>query len=208
MADSERDLFVPNKFNFQSVIGYREVEKSPPVVVRQTHTLLGLYYQGVIRNSEPAQEYLHDYTLGYLKAAADGAPAYYEQIKGQSVHEVDLETREATDYAAVIMSFLPDKAKSAIYPQGFSKKGSLKPPATLEEFLERIKELRIGVWLVVVGDVEPRTTLEAYPPLLRTFKFFEVGNRLPVKLTDDERKQETLEREKFNDLLGEIDISL
>lgn len=207
VADIEKDFLVP-KSKFQSVIGYKEPEKSPPLIVRQTHTLLSLYYQGAIRNSAPAREYLHDYTLGYLIEAEAGAGACYDRIKGHSVYEVELETREAADHAVIIMSLLPDRAGSSYHPKGFSKEGSLKTPSTLNQFLERIKELKIGVWLVIAGEVESRATLEAYPPLLRTFKFFEVGNELPIKLTDNEKKQELMEREKFNDLLSGIDISL
>lgn len=90
-------------------------------------------------------------------------------------------------------------AKSPYLAKGFSRKGMLKAPTTQRQFVTRIKELRVSIQHV---------TLEAYPPLLRTFKFFEVGNELPVKLTDDEREQEELEREKINKLLDGIDISI
>lgn len=83
MADNEKDFFVPHQPAFQPVIGYKENEKSPARVVRQTYTLLGLYYQGVlqeaIRNSKPAKDYLHDYTLGYLKAAEEGSYLLYDE---------------------------------------------------------------------------------------------------------------------------------
>ncbi len=56
--------------------------------------------------------------------------------------------------------------------------------------------------------MEPRATLEAVPSLLRTFGFFKVGGELPIKLSENQRKQDAIQREKFNDLLEGIDISL
>lgn len=211
MADIEKGFFVPRQPGFQSVIGYKEIEKSPPVVVSQTYALLELYYLGIIqntiRNSQPAKNYLRNYTLDYLKAAEEGSYALYDRIKGQSVQEIDLETREAAHYAFVVFAYLPDKAGSHYLAKGFSRKGMLKAPTTQRQFLTRIRELRVGIWQVVKGEVKPHTTLEAYPSVLRTFKFFEVGNKLPVKLTDDEKEQEALEREKINKLLDGIDFS-
>lgn len=207
MADLEKDFFTPNRANFQPVIGYREIEKSPPLVVRQTNALLGLYYHGAIRNPKPAKDYLHDYTLGYLKAAEEGSAVVYDRV-GHAALDIDLETREAARFALVVLACLPDRAKSPFLPKGFSRRGMLRAPETQDQFLARIKELKVGIWQIVEGNVEAYTTLETYPPVLRVFKFFEVGSDLPVKLTDDEKKQEQLEREKFNDLLGGIDTSI
>lgn len=211
MADIEKDFSVSHQPEFQPVIGYKEIEKSPFFVVRQTYTLLGLYYRGVfqeaIRNSKPAKDYLHNYTLGYLEAAEEGSSSLYNQIGGIVTPDIDLETRGAAHHAFVVFAYLPDKARSPYLAKGFSRKGMLKAPTTQRQFLTRIKELIFGIQQVVAGKVKPHVTLEAYPPLLRTFKFFEVGNELPVKLTDDEREQEELEREKINKLLDGIDIS-
>lgn len=185
---------------FQPVIGYREIEKSPPLVVRQTYTLLGLYYQGAIRNPQPARDYLHDYTLEYLKAAKEGSYNLYDQIGQLALQEIDLEIREAAHHAFVILAHLPDRSSSPYLPKGFSRRGMLRAPTTLNQFLARIRGLKVGIWQIAEGEVEPYATLEAYPPILRVFKFFEVGSSLPVRLTDDEKKQEQLEREKLSDL--------
>lgn len=211
MTDIEKVFPLPHHTEFQPVIGYKEIEKSPFFVVRQTYTLLGLYYQGVfqeaIRNSKLAEDYLHDYTLGYLEAAEEGSSTLYNQIGGIVTPDIDLETRGAAHYAFVVFAYLPDKARSPYLTKGFSRKGMLKAPTTQRQFVTRIRELRVSIQQVVKGKVKPHITLEAYPPLLRTFKFFEVGNELPVKLTDDEREQKELEREKINKLLDGIDIS-
>lgn len=208
MADTEKGFFIPHP-EFQPLITYREVERSPLLIIRQTHALLGLYYRGAIRNPQPATDYLRDYTMEYLKVAEEGSATLYSREGKLNVQILDLEIREAAQHAFVVFAHLPDKARSPFLPQGFSRhSGTLSAPETRDQFLARIKELKNGILQIVIGKVEPYATLEAYPSLLRTFKFFEVGNELPVKLTDDERKQERLERERFNDLLGGIDISL
>lgn len=83
----------------------------------------------------------------------------------------------------------------------------LAAPLTHPQFLERVKELKIGIWNVVEGEDEPHAILKAYPRFMRVFKFFEIGSSLPIKLTVNEKRQEQIEREKFNDLLGGIDTS-
>lgn len=208
MADIEKSFFVPNRDDFQPIIGYREVVKSPQVVVRQTNTLLGLYYQGAIRDPDQAKSYLCEYTLGYLNAAEEGSDLLYERFGQFTGQDIDLETKEAADYTLVVLACLPDRAKSPFLPNGFSRSGMLKPPTTRVQFLTSIRELKIGIRQVVIGDIEPYATLEAYPAVLRVFNFFEVGSRLPMRLMDDEKKYERIEREKFNDLLGGIDISI
>ncbi|MDO8638767.1 MAG: hypothetical protein Q7R43_04275 [Candidatus Daviesbacteria bacterium] len=208
MSGQENGFFTLYNDTFQPVVGYKETEKSPLLVVRQTHTLLELYYRGAISNPKPAKDYLHDYTLGYLKSAEEGSGAYYDRFGQFTVKDVDLEAREAAGHALVVLSCLPDQTKSPFLPKGFSRRGMLKAPETHDQFLKRMKELKIGIWDVVEGHVEPNATLEAYPKTLRVFKFFEVGSRLPINLTESEKKIAIIEREKFNDLLGGIDTSV
>lgn len=210
MADIEKNLFIPHHPEFQPVIGYIEAERSPRLIVRQTHTLLGLYhsdYQGDIRALKPTRDYLHDYTLGYLNAAAEGANTIYSQTGKFDVYQVDMEIRETAYHAFVVLSALPDIASSS-YPKGFSRIATLRPPSTQQQFLARIAELKAGIYQVIAGQIEPGATLEGYPPILRTFKFFEVGSKLPIKFVEDQRKKEQIEKERLNDLLAGIDISL
>lgn len=192
---------------FQSVIGYRESEASPFVVVRQTNTLLGLFNQGAIRRPKLAKDYFCAYTFNYLKAAEEGSDGLYD-ADGCFIKDIDLEVREAAHHAFVVFTWMHDRAKSPFLPKGFSRRGMLAAPITHHQFLERIKELKVGIWNVVEGEVAPHATLEAYPPLLRVFNFFKVGSKLPIRFTISEKKQLEMEREKMNDLLGGIDTSL
>lgn len=172
---------------FQEVIGYREPEKSPFIVVRQTDALLRLFYSGAIHRPGLARDYFHDYTISYLKEAEKGSGALYDG-QGNLVPDVDLETREAADHALVVFTHMHDRATSPFLPKGFSKRGMLGAPTTHRQFLARIKELKIGIWQVVEGRVQPYATLEVSPRLLRIFKFFEVGTNLPLKLIESAEK--------------------
>lgn len=203
MAEFERDFIIPPGSRFQPIISYREVEKAPPVIARQTHTLLDLLNQGAIKGLGSARDYLHDYTLKFLDTATIGSDMLYDRFRNSSGEIVDLESREAADYALVVFSCLPDRAKSPFLPMGFSRKGMLKPPITHGEFLLRIQELKVGVWQVVDGKTEPHSILETDPSLLRVHKFFEVGSNLAIKEINQKEQQQS-ERWRINHLLDGI----
>ncbi|MDO8621339.1 MAG: hypothetical protein Q7R31_03605 [Candidatus Levybacteria bacterium] len=208
MLEFERRFSAPQSPEFQPIIGYREFEKSPWIVVKQTNALLELFNKGVIRKPGPAKEYFRDYTFqSYLTRAEEGSAVLYDDQK-QSHTDVDLETREATRHALVVFAWMRDRTKSPFLPKGFSRKGMLKPPMTQEEFMKRIREMKITILQVVEGNIQSHVTPEAHPAFLRTFKFFEVGSDLPIKLAPDEKEREKIAKDKFNDLLRGIDISL
>lgn len=192
---------------FQPVIRYKNYEKSPAVIAAQTCTLLELYYQGAIHQPELAKDYFQNYTLFYLKKAEEGTDTLYDR-KGAVYRELDLEVKEVSHHAFIVFAHLPDSMTSRFLPMGFSRKGMLRAPRTKDEFLKRVEEIKIGIWQTVEGDIEPRTTLEAYTPLLRTYGFFKVGSKLPIRMLEDEKKKERMEKEKFNDLLDGINVSL
>ena len=84
----------------------------------------------------------------------------------------------------------------------------LRAPSTKKQFLKRVRELKVTLWQVVDGGMDSHATLETYPPFLRTFNFFEVGSRLPIQSAPDQREQDKLAKDKFDELLSGIDISL
>ncbi len=202
----EGEIVLPRGQRFQAVIGYRDLDRVPPLVVGQTDTLLGLFHQGAIHNPGLAEDYLHDYALHYLKMAEEGADAVYDKT-GVVSERHDVEVVEAADFAYVVFTHLPDQVRSPWLPMGFSRRGVLQAPETERQFRGRIRELKVGIGQVVVGEMEPRATLEAYPYLLRTFGFFKVGGNLPLNFPDDQSKLDIRERERFNNLLEGIDIS-
>ncbi len=207
MSDKERDLYVPRRPEFQSTIVYKDIEKSPWLVVRQTNDLLHLFHQGPINNSKLAKEYFHDYTISYLKAAEEGLPSLSTGPEPVS-EDIDPEAKEAAGHVATIFGSMPGWAKGKFLTVGYSKRGILRAPGERKEFQKRIRELKLVLWQVANGGMEPRATLEAYPSFLRTFKFFEVGSELPIKLSPDQKQQEEMDKEKLETLLDGIDVSL
>ncbi len=79
MANNENEIVLPRGQRFQAIIGYRDPDRVPPLVVRQTNTLIGLFYQGAIHNPDLAIDYLHDYALRYLNMAEEGTDAVYDR---------------------------------------------------------------------------------------------------------------------------------
>lgn len=191
---------------FQSIVQYKDKDRIPPLVVRQTSLLLGLFYKGAVSGDVIGRKYLKDYTLPFLDSSETGVDRVSFGIKKESFEEIDLEDREAVDYTNVVFGHLPDLIKSAWLPKGFSRRGMLRPPENRREFLGRVRELRFGIAQVVSGNMEPQATLEAYPNLLRTFGFFRVGAELPIKVPESEIKPEVMSRARLNDLLGGIDV--
>ncbi len=200
------EFYLPNRTEFQSVITYKDASKSPPLVVRHTHNLLGLFYQGVNVNPQPAQDYLRSHSLDYFNSAIEGSSSLYDRFG--ALKEVELEAREAAHHALVVFSFMRERAKSQFFPVGFSSKGILRAPATHREYIRRMRELQAGIAQVATGMVHPRTILETNPALFRVFKFFEVGSELEIKLTESEEKQKKMQTEQLNELLGDSQIDL
>jgi len=209
MTDPEKIIYLPRRDKkFQPTIEYKDAERSPIMIATQTFTLLGLLHQGAIRKPELAKDYLHDYTLPYLSQAEKGCDTLFDR-KGKAFEDIDLETREVAHHAFIVFANMPDQMTSAFLPMGFSRRtGMLKAPETKDEFLGKIEEIRIGVWQTADGRTKPGVTLEAFPRLLRTYGFFKVGGTLPIKLTESEEKKEQVEKEKFEDLLKDIKVSL
>ena len=189
MAGSERGIF-PRGQEFQPVIRYREPENSPSAVASQTYALLELCRQGAIRDRRHAAEYFEEYTIAYLEGAEKGSAGVYNR-RGVFLGRLDLEIEEKASHALVVFSHLPGSLESDFLSTGFSRIGTLKPPQTREEFLERLKELRTGIRQVAEGELEPGTFLLGNTRLLRTFGFFRVASGLPVKSKSDEGKNST-----------------
>lgn len=216
---NKENFFIPRQRELRLIADDRDHEKSPSVVVKQTDTLLRLFYQGVINKPGPAKEYLHDYTINaYLKKAEKGSVSIYDK-SGQSHDEIDSTEEEAARHAFSVFAHMPDKAKSHFLPKGYSRRLMLKAPGTQGEFSTRIKELKFIIWQVVEGIFDSHVSLEAYPSRFRTYQFFEVANGLPMSLTlnEDEAKREQednkkiaekIAKRKLENLLGDIDVTL
>ena len=91
MTSPERRIPLSSQ-EFQSVIKYVDTERSPVVVVKQTHAVLELFRNSAVRNYAFAQEYLQRYSLSYLKKAQEGTDSVFNS-RGEAYKKLDLETK-------------------------------------------------------------------------------------------------------------------
>jgi hypothetical protein len=203
----ERKIIRPEPHEFQRVIKYKEFAKSPTMIVKQTNMLLELLYNGALVKTDYAKDYIHDYSFLYVRKAEEGADTIYDK-KGEVSSDLNLETTETAHHAFVVFAHLPDKMTSNFLPDGFSRKGMVRAPETKDEFMGRLEELKVGLWQVLDGGVVAKATLEAHPRLLRTYGFFSVGSKLPIRESESEQKKLQMEKEKFEELIKDVKISL
>lgn len=201
----ENGFFIPPPNEFQKDIDFNDA-RSPFMVVQQTNLLLGLYYNGLVFNERPAREYLGEYSMDYIDHAIEGADTLYDRVG--NIRNITLEASEAAHHAFVIFSFMRDTVTSPFFPVGFSSQGMLKGPSTKGEFTKRVRELKGGIANITSGVTEHRRTLEAYPPIFRVFKFFEVGSGIEFRHPGAQRRQTPIQSKEFNTLLGDLHIEL
>lgn len=205
MTSPEGEMYSSAKREFQPVIKREDIASSPFAIVRQTYSLLELLYHGPMPDPDPARNYLQKYTLTYLKNAQEGMDTIYNN-KGTVYKDWRPNISEAAHHAFIVFAFLPDRMTSRFLPNGFSRKGMLRAPETKEEFNDRLDEIKVGISQVVDGRIESQPTLFAHPRLLRTYGFFNVGSRLPIKVPADENKKQKMEN--LDRLLSGIDTTL
>jgi len=207
MIDDERNLWVPQPEQVLSRVEYRDWNRSPAVIIRKTNELFKLCSGGMVGDPRPAKKYFKDYTFGFFDQAKQGSASLYDRL-GTEKEGIDLEVREAADYAHVVFGHMHEMTTSPYLPMGFSRRGMLKAPEDRAAFLKRIDELKIGVWNFTEGLADSRVVFDGRPWILRTSSFFNVGSHIPMSLPDSEAVLAQLERNKFNDLLGGMNISL
>src|SRR3989344_6749515 len=192
---------------FQAIPKYDDVERIPKTIISQTDSLLGIYSNGTIWQPDLAREYLHDYTLEFLKSAEQGADRVF--TKDQNVIDsLPLEANEAADYTYVIFAWMHQFATSKYLPNGFSRRGMLQAPATKRQFVQRTNEIKKELGLIVAGLGNKDLPLETRPSSLRAHSFFHVGNIIPFKFPETNEEYINYEKDKFNRLLGDTIIDL
>jgi hypothetical protein len=206
MVERQTPSYDSRKFGdsrFQPIPTYENPERIPRRVIVQTDLLLHLYNTGTIRDPKMARDYLHDYTLRFLDKAAQGVGRVFSKDKSV-VDAQSLDVNEAADFTNVVFAWMHHFATSPFLPNGFSRRGMLKAPATREQFLQRTTEIKRELAFVLAGLKDTKKPLEARPSALRTHNFFRVGARMPIKFPDSKRE----EREAFDRLLGDTKVDL
>lgn len=202
--EEDKRIVIPEEF--QPVIARKE-ERSPFVVVKQTYLLLNLFSKGaLVTNFSWGKDYLDDYTLGYLEAAKQGGNTLFDK-EGVSTKITDPNLREASCHTAIVLSYIPELLSLLSRNYEFSQGGMFRPPETKEEYLERVEEMQKEIGKILNGQIKPDDTDKLNFPLIRTYAFFKVGGKLPVKLTDAESRVIKKQRTAINNLLQDIDFS-
>lgn len=197
----------PERSRFQPFPGYKDHERVPQRVVTQTDAILGMYDKGIIQKPELVRNYLQEYTFTYLNATARGVEQLYSASDG-GIDAQELEVNEAVGFSGIIFAWMHVFTESRFLPQGFSRRGMLQAPATRDEFLGRITELKRELSFVVTRNIESTILPEARPSLLRTRAFFHVGALIPMKFPETQRDKDENEKARFSTLLDGIDINL
>lgn len=201
---------------FQPKIEYSDPTLAPITVARNTSTFMEDYLKDPER-AEPAKDYLTNQTTTFLYMAERGFVSNFPNLRrvenidaevlrmlvqlGISFGNSNPEETEAFGHTIITMGLLPSMAQHALLPDGFSRRGVLAPPSTIGEYHQRIRELRTVVSRVAEGKMSPELDMLNNQPLCRTYCFFEVGARIPLKNPVNERKD-------FNDMLEGIEIDL
>lgn len=124
--------------------------------------------------------------------------------------DIDYSSREAAHHAFTVMTFMAVNTKSTLFPNGFSqhRSGILAGPGTQDEFLQRIEELQRGIQEIIDGKLRPRMQLLRDLSLFKVVHFFRVGSELALSLPEGEDPEIKKQKQKFNRMLGNIDINL
>lgn len=192
---------LPRYVEFQPIVGYRDFARIPHVVVNQTDTLLWLFRQRAINKPGLARDYLHDYTIQCLVEAEHGCDVLFNPAISSII---DLEFREAASYTHVVFAWMHKFYRPPNLPDGLTGKEMLRAPRNKEEFLARVRELKLGLYRVAYQ--EAKFTGDGDWPLLRTFAFFTAGSRLPINFPESERERLERQKEEFNQLLGDAKV--
>lgn len=187
--------------SFQPEIKYTDPTLAPIVVAQKTSTCLDMFIEQRI-DAPFARGYLADKTLPFLNMARDGLIANFPRLREigridpETLKEMvasgfdlrdtaDPEKTEAFGHSIITMGLLPSMAKHSQLPDGFSKIGLLAPPTTIAEYKGRMHELRTTIIGLATRTIPRSKSVLNNPALCRTYYFFDVGSRIPLKENDE-----------------------
>lgn len=186
--------FSPNEDrSFQSSIEYEDPSRTPVAIAKATAGLLDHFSEGEI---EPwGIDMLKRDTLSLVRAAEKGFLGNMQMVR--SIEKINPEhlsalidmnnknSEEPTpdeDTEAFLRFYLafgmmPDLAQHAFLPKGFSRRGNLAPPFTIEEVHGRIREVGSTIHRIANRGAGAPQDIIGEPPLLRTYwTFWTMGN--------------------------------
>ena len=202
--------------SFQPEIKYSNPSLAPALVAQNTSEYMGRVLRD--RGDAPFErEYLRDTTLTFLQMAKNGLVANFPIIR--EIGKIDVEAlqymvdagfdfgnsaepqdTEAFGHSIITMGLLPSMATHPQLPQGFSRSGVLATPSTIAQYNERMREIKTTTIGLATGNIPRGVNILNNPALCRTYYFFDVAGRIPLRNDDDKKT--------LNKMLEGIEIEL
>jgi hypothetical protein len=201
----ENELFIRNCSI--SSAPYQEHKDSPLSVIRESNLALQTIYSEERADPFPAYLYLSKITLSQLDSAVNVLPTFRflsrelqindvgkikQYIGNEGAPEPIQNGLEILDISHLIFVEMPDKYASAFLPMGFSRRGNLRPPTTVQEYETRFDEMRKVLDTISSRKQLSSLPLEGSPSVLRTRAYFDVGSKLPPPSKKEKSKSEII----------------
>lgn len=196
--------------NRPQVIGYRDPDLSPFVITSQTDRNLALFQYGIVAGAT-LRDFFYEVTLpSYLNRARAASVVLFKDAALRS-QDFDPEDEEAARHAYVSMAWMHKLTQLSYLPTGFSRRGMLAAPKTLEAYVGRIDQMTGQLSAISQRGSSLEELPKASLSMLRTLAFFRTAhyfNSADIQLPQSERTTAQREREKLERLLGDTHIDL
>lgn len=203
---------------FQQEIVYTNPKETPVMVANETTKILDSYFD---RRIDPRRDvnFLANQSLSLVYAARKGFLANMQMIR--NLGTVDLnhldallqmnraysedgpDQEETETFSRMYLAFgiMPDIATDKLLPQGYSRRGILEPPFTLEELYGRIYEVGAFIKGIIGERIKPYTNGVNHPGVTRGYWAFNAMGNMSERnpFVDMSTLNETVEslRQKF-----------
>lgn len=207
---------------FQSEIKYSNHELNPKNVASVTSDIFDMYFSSQVEDFSLGGWYLISHTLPLIDAMRFGLaknPHIIDRLSLASAEDIERvasydkepnmygdEALEAFQYALVTMSYMPEVVQKWTDVAGnsnfteFSRKGIFRPPATIDETRERIRELWVQTNRIAQQQTVRYEPILSNPSKARAVTFFTVASGLKLR----NREEGNLDmKNNFPDLLAQ-----
>ncbi len=184
--------------SFQPEIVYANPEDNPAAVAGATAKIMDRYMAAIPALSWEIR-FLSNQTLGLVYSARKGLLANMQFVRNlgtvnlnhldallqmnRAYSEDGPDQEETETFARMYLAFgiMPDIATHEMLPKGYSRRGLLEPPFTLEELYGRIHEVGSHVKSFIGGRINPTQDMLEQPGLLRTYWAFQAMGYMPER---------------------------
>ena len=195
--------------SFQGEITYSNPNLRPGPIVRGTSNVFDLYFKYGVADFSLGTHFLVSHTLTLIDCMRMGLarnPDRVDRFLKASAEDINRalqfdrapnvtpdESLEALDFALITMGKMPDAVQRYKDKEGnehsidFSRRGIFRPPFTLDQTRERLKELWVETNKIAQGITDPAGSILADPRKARAVTFFEIGSNILMVNPDEQR---------------------